>query len=646
MAVILVNTLDDATPPAPPAFPTLTAGLPLDFEFYARRAYPNLAPAKAVEKALKDFRESVTKLRGESVVGNESVVTANLLTSPCLYAARSTLLHEERIPEEWLSIVRERKDLIDQVIHSVCRVQLHHFVPSQLGSYGYEVGLIIGTGFVVADWIIMTNRHVAELFAQAKSSTFSFRRDGRGDYEPVITVDFAGAYDEVSDAYRVDKVLYMAPNNRPDVALLSVQPSVDRPLPPPLPLQTQKPDAVLASRRVLVCGYPTSDSSDSRVPNLFRILRVKRASLGELLGEGKYEEQSRLFHKCTTLGGSSGSPLVDLETGSVWGLHFFGRVQSLSLGGNLAEPIWHICSIPKLRELLGEAALAAPAPLAPLGGGPTTVAEKQQSRPVLFVHGNDIAPGQPFPSEWLQPNSPEHDTIRRALAAVGQVQYEEGAKAQYEGPGPVGFLIGPGVFLTVELTMDEPRPGRRPYLSVDFAKSVLNEPARRFPVTRILYASASADRNGGLGLTILKLGRQAGRSLPPWLPLEVTKPSQSLDGEAVFVVGHPLADIRSNAPAVFSRVFPPPFGVKRLALGTILKSRRRQMTSQANALGELLHDCCTAIGDAGAPVVSITSGKVLGMHEGGQYLDANFARPIWTLASDPEIRPFLMAEPK
>ena len=44
------------------------------------------------------------------------------------------------------------------------------------------------------------------------------------------------------------------------------------------------------------------------------------------------------IHDCSTLGGNSGSPVLDLEPHQVVGLHFGGRY----LSGNDAIPLWRV----------------------------------------------------------------------------------------------------------------------------------------------------------------------------------------------------------------------------------------------------------------------------------------------------------------
>ena len=153
MAIIRVNTVGEARPPQP-AVPSLQEGVPLDFEFYARRTYGG---KNAVQKALRAIAESIRSPHTESVATPESVVSENLRTHPCLYADAAAIHANERVPDKWLPLVNQRRELIRRVLRSVGRIQLYH-ATRKLASSGYEIGLIIGTGFVVAPGVVMTNR--------------------------------------------------------------------------------------------------------------------------------------------------------------------------------------------------------------------------------------------------------------------------------------------------------------------------------------------------------------------------------------------------------------------------------------------------------------------------------------------------------
>ena len=188
-----------------------------------------------------------------------------------------------------------------------------------------------GTGFVVGDGLLMTNRHVAELFATGLGrETLSFI-PGQS-----AAVDFLRERDRPESLlFQIRRVAMVHPYW--DMALLVVEglASVT-----PLSLSTAHPED-LRERDVVVVGYPALDPRNAvDVQNrIFAgVFNVKRLQPGRL----RDVESIRSFghgveavtHDSSTLGGNSGSAVVDVETGEVVGLHFAG----VYLEANYAVP--------------------------------------------------------------------------------------------------------------------------------------------------------------------------------------------------------------------------------------------------------------------------------------------------------------------
>jgi hypothetical protein len=503
-----------------------------------------------------------------------------------------------------------------------------------------EVGLVVGTGFMVAPRVVMTNRHVAEVFAAAQDAAFPFLKDGHGEQEPVVLIDFGGVYDEQQNVHRIGRVLHIARRDEPDVALLELRETPGREPPQPAPLQLSAPAADAFPRDAFAVGYPTFDQGDARVPLYFRLLRVKRVSLGRMSRLGRWEGMPRIFHDCTTLGGSSGSPLVDFGSGTVWGLHFHGHQQTADGSGNVAEPMWRLAELPAIRDVLQPARESEPASFSVLDAlGPAAAAAPavapspaaRASRPVLFVEGDDFDTEQPFPTDWFAPGSPEHERVRAALPAVGLVQSQD--RKGVTVAAATGFLVGPDVLATFPVPWQTPRKtNKKPGIFVDFARTVANEPPQRFRASEELYRDDS--------FLLLKLEAPPDQPLPSPLSLRRTRPDgPPLADEAIFLVGHPAAaGAVVGDPAAASRMFPPPYGVKRVALGL---AGETDPDAAGLAEADVRHDCSTTTGDGGAPLISLASGEALGMHLGGAFGRGNFGRSIWSMVEKAEIRAVL-----
>jgi V8-like Glu-specific endopeptidase len=187
---------------------------------------------------------------------------------------------------------------------------------TQVKPFLYSIGRVnltdgskhIGTGFVVTDGVLATNRHVLDdltfgtgLLSSGRAQVAFQRESGASDLT-VHTVP-------ITAVLRVHKTL--------DIALLAI-PQTGR---PPLAFDA---DGAADGSRVVVIGYPAKDEVRNPIftSAIFGTkLGVKRAALGEVLDGSAVPT---IFHDCSTLGGNSGSPVLSLDTGRVVGIHRSG----------------------------------------------------------------------------------------------------------------------------------------------------------------------------------------------------------------------------------------------------------------------------------------------------------------------------------
>ena len=189
-----------------------------------------------------------------------------------------------------------------------------------------------GTGFVVGPGLIMTNRHVAEIFASGLGRQNLVFKPGLKS-----EIDLEQRVDGGSRRCVVRSVLMIHPYW--DMALLAVDGLSDEI--EPLSLAANDP---APGTRVASIGYPAFDPrNDPAVQNyVFRgIYNVKRIMPGILTGGvdassfGKSVRASA--HDSSTLGGASGSAVIDLEKGSVVALHFGGRYLKTNYGVPISQ---------------------------------------------------------------------------------------------------------------------------------------------------------------------------------------------------------------------------------------------------------------------------------------------------------------------
>jgi endonuclease G len=185
----------------------------------------------------------------------------------------------------------------------------------------------LGTGWVIADDVIVTNRHVAREFARRSEQRFVFRSSFLGEME--ARLDFREEHLGGNPIeFSLAEVLHVEDEAGPDVAFLRIDwgsnPSGEQRSPIPLS------ERVSQDHYVVVIGYPAKDTRtliSNEMDIIFgNIYDVKRLAPGQIMQI--FEEEGLFTHDCTTLGGNSGSVVYDMESGEALGLHFAGREES------------------------------------------------------------------------------------------------------------------------------------------------------------------------------------------------------------------------------------------------------------------------------------------------------------------------------
>jgi endonuclease G len=283
---------------------------------------------EGVDKLLMDREDHVTD---EEIDGLEAIVLKE--GRPVVFIRKNGTYDD--LPNPWtkLNDAKVRKP-IQNLFPSIGRIDLPN---SQQIPYG-------GTGFVVGDGLLMTNRHVGALFTTglgtrgliytAGDAAVNFGHEVDADPNPGSTT------------LEVKQVVMIHPHW--DMALLRVAglPANAR----PLPLATVRPEE-LANRDVVAVGYPARDPrNDASVQD--RIFggkyNVKRFGPGKLRQRDSIRSFENkvlaLTHDSSTLGGNSGSAVIDLTTGQVIGLHFAG----VYLKSNYAVPTYELARDPRV----------------------------------------------------------------------------------------------------------------------------------------------------------------------------------------------------------------------------------------------------------------------------------------------------------
>jgi endonuclease G len=283
-------------------------------------AFESLPPrvtAAQVNDGLEALHRGASEIPPEAAFGIEAIIIPD--KRPAMPLAQGTY---DAVHPLWLHLNDPpTKARLTGAAKSIGRIE----VPGSPYPYG-------GTGFVIGDGLVMTNRHVAEIFAL-----------GLGDhaiaFRPGIRPGFSRAFapdNSEQPALPIRRVVMIHPYW--DMAILAVEGLPGEAA--PLVLDPRSVDG-FAEDEIAVIGYPAFDPrNDPAVQKTVFDNRfgIKQLQPGLLKQRFDTESFSKVVHAtthdCSTLGGNSGSALVHIESGRVLGLHFGG----VYLARNYAVP--------------------------------------------------------------------------------------------------------------------------------------------------------------------------------------------------------------------------------------------------------------------------------------------------------------------
>jgi endonuclease G len=170
---------------------------------------------------------------------------------------------------------------------------------------------------------VVTNRHIADVFVDRGSDQLVFRRE-LGQLVRA-SINFRAEYlQEEEYEFRLPRPLQVEGRDGPDLAFFQVHAQSDLgeslgALPIELAAESPTP-----GQEVAVIGYPGRDDrrgdpwlADLLFAGVYGVKRLAPGKVGEV-------HPDYFTHDCTTLGGNSGSVVLDLATGKALGIHFAG----------------------------------------------------------------------------------------------------------------------------------------------------------------------------------------------------------------------------------------------------------------------------------------------------------------------------------
>jgi Trypsin-like peptidase domain len=270
-------------------------------------------PGRDAGEVAKNARKAVEKVRAEGADAELTPPEEDALEAIVLLEGRPALLVRngkfEAPPPKWTALEPLRAR-IEAMLSSIGRVEVT----------GHPSLDWVGTGFLVAPDVVMTNRHVAKEFCRNAGATWKFepRMKARIDYSEELGSNRPAEF-AFTDVIGVHEAH--------DLALFRVSRKGKKGTTAPEPLPIARKPTLAVGRNVFVVGFPAWDGHRNEpepMREIFKdIFNVKRLQPGEMRRVSK--AQVLFEHDCSTLGGNSGSCVIDLETQRVTGLHFSGR---------------------------------------------------------------------------------------------------------------------------------------------------------------------------------------------------------------------------------------------------------------------------------------------------------------------------------
>ncbi len=206
----------------------------------------------------------------------------------------------------------------------------------------------VGTGFIVGDRLMMTNRHVAEVFVRgAGNQPLVFKPGLPARFDFGRSIGFIPT--DLSGTLAIKRIKMIHPFW--DMALFELEslPTGVK----PLPLSVMTPEELINNEMATI-GYPGRSRDQS--PEALQleqqyfsgIVGVKRLAPGLLEGRertvsfGHYVPA--MVHDASTQPGASGSAIIDVLSGQVVGLHFKG----ITLKANYSVPLYELARDPRV----------------------------------------------------------------------------------------------------------------------------------------------------------------------------------------------------------------------------------------------------------------------------------------------------------
>ncbi|SMC77530.1 DNA/RNA non-specific endonuclease [Primorskyibacter flagellatus] len=254
-------------------------------------------------------------------------------------------------------------------------------------------------------------------------------------------------------------------------------------------------------------------------------------------------------------------------------------------------------------------------------------------RPPLIVRGGKVEGKTSLSTDFAADIDLKISKVEAAVASVGRIEfinhdYSWGGTGWVIDKTDTHLLIvtnrhvaklvarrsflGDGVFLFA--------PGAARYgARIDFLEEVDADPdpTRLFDIEKFTYIAEDAAAD----VAIARIALPADGA--PFSPAPIDRAdTDAQHGETVAVIGYPAKDSLRNDPTQMANYFRNLYDVKRFSPGFLIED---------GGMTILRHDCTTLGGNSGSPVISLDSGKAVGLHYAGTFGVGNSAVRISTI---------------
>ena len=251
-----------------------------------------------------------------------------------------------------------------------------------------------------------------------------------------------------------------------------------------------------------------------------------------------------------------------------------------------------------------------------------------RERPVIDII-NDSYHKPPAPWQHLA-QDPYKGFITTAIPSIGRVEIPNHPSAPYGG---TAFVVGMDLLMTNRHVAETFATGigikglnfisgRSP--GIDFKQEVIPSEPIILEFDKVLMVHPFWD------CALIKVSGLPSNHPPLLLQ---GKEADVVDRDVV-VIGYPAQDSRNDLE-LQNRIFRGIFQRKRMQPGRL--KGYRQIRSYGNTVEAISHDSSTLGGNSGSATIDIVTGRVVGLHFAGVYLEANYAVPTWQLALDPRV---------